>query len=160
NALAATITTTAKSSAAISSMDWVRRRSSSPSIDRTAGGAAKTPIATGLKVKPATADVSRRGRHQSAESHPGWPFRGLAGLTTARGSADTTFRWASLATSGVHVGDSISCLIVDDHEVVREGLRLALSRSENIRVVGEAADGTAAVALARRRKPNVVILDV
>ncbi len=58
------------------------------------------------------------------------------------------------------MGDSISCLIVDDHEVVREGLRLALSRSENIRVVGEAADGTAAVALARRRKPNVVILDV
>jgi DNA-binding NarL/FixJ family response regulator len=51
-------------------------------------------------------------------------------------------------------------LIVDDHEVVREGLRLSLSRSENIRVVGEAADGEAAVTLAKRRKPNVVILDV
>jgi DNA-binding NarL/FixJ family response regulator len=44
--------------------------------------------------------------------------------------------------------------------VVREGLRLSLSRSENIRVVGEAADGEAAVTLAKRRKPNVVILDV
>jgi DNA-binding NarL/FixJ family response regulator len=51
-------------------------------------------------------------------------------------------------------------LIVDDHEVVREGLRLALSRTENIRVVGEAADGGAAVALAKRRRPNVVIMDV
>jgi two-component system NarL family response regulator len=42
----------------------------------------------------------------------------------------------------------ITCLIVDDHEVVREGLRLSLSRSPNIRVVGEAADGESAVALA------------
>jgi DNA-binding NarL/FixJ family response regulator len=54
----------------------------------------------------------------------------------------------------------ITCLIVDDHEVVREGLRLALSRTESIRVVGEAADGDAAVALVQRRRPNVVILDV
>jgi len=60
----------------------------------------------------------------------------------------------------VHVCEPITCLIVDDHEVVREGLRLSLSRSENIRVVGEAADGEAAVTLAKRRKPNVVILDV
>jgi DNA-binding NarL/FixJ family response regulator len=58
------------------------------------------------------------------------------------------------------VSEPITCLIVDDHEVVREGLRLSLSRSENIRVVGEAADGNAAITLAKRRKPNVVILDV
>ena len=58
------------------------------------------------------------------------------------------------------MGEPITCLIVDDHEVVREGLRLSLSRSENIRVVGEASDGQAAVTLAKRRKPNVVILDV
>ena len=54
----------------------------------------------------------------------------------------------------------ITCLIVDDHEVVREGLRLSLSRSPHIRVVGEAPDGAAAVALAERRRPNVVIMDV
>ena len=58
------------------------------------------------------------------------------------------------------MSEPITCLIVDDHEVVREGLRLSLSRSENIRVVGEAADGNAAITLAKRRKPNVVILDV
>ena len=54
----------------------------------------------------------------------------------------------------------ITCLIVDDHEVVREGLRLSLSRSPHIRVVGEAGDGKAAIDMAERRKPNVVIMDV
>jgi len=51
-------------------------------------------------------------------------------------------------------------LIVDDHEVVREGLRLSLSRAPHIRVIGEAGDGESAVALAERRRPNVVIMDV
>src|SRR5437763_17006046 len=54
----------------------------------------------------------------------------------------------------------ITCLIVDDHEVVREGLRLSLSRAPHIRVIGEAADGASAVALAERRRPDVVIMDV
>ena len=54
----------------------------------------------------------------------------------------------------------ITCLIVDDHEVVREGLRLSLSRAPHIRVIGEASDGASAVSLAERRKPHVVIMDV
>ncbi len=57
-------------------------------------------------------------------------------------------------------GKEITCLIVDDHEVVREGLRLSLSRAPHIRVVGEAGDGEAAVSLVERRRPNVVIMDV
>jgi DNA-binding NarL/FixJ family response regulator len=56
--------------------------------------------------------------------------------------------------------DEISCLIVDDHEVVREGLRLSLSRAAHIRVIGEAGDGASAVELATRRRPDVVIMDV
>ena len=56
--------------------------------------------------------------------------------------------------------EEITCLLVDDHEVVREGLRLSLSRAPHIRVVGEASDGEAAVALAERRRPDVVIMDV
>jgi DNA-binding NarL/FixJ family response regulator len=58
------------------------------------------------------------------------------------------------------VPSEITCLIVDDHEVVREGLRLSLSRAPHIRVVGEAGDGKAAIELAERRMPNVVIMDV
>jgi DNA-binding NarL/FixJ family response regulator len=56
--------------------------------------------------------------------------------------------------------EEISVLIVDDHEVVREGLRLSLSRASHIRVIGEAGDGATAVALVGRRKPDVVIMDV
>jgi len=58
------------------------------------------------------------------------------------------------------VTSEITCLIVDDHEVVREGLRLSLSRAPHIRVVGEAADGKAAIDLAERRRPDVVVMDV
>jgi len=58
------------------------------------------------------------------------------------------------------MADEITCLIVDDHEVVREGLRLSLSRASHIRVVGEAADGASAIELVERRKPDVVIMDV
>jgi DNA-binding NarL/FixJ family response regulator len=56
--------------------------------------------------------------------------------------------------------NEITCLIVDDHEVVREGLRLSLSRAPHIRVIGEASDGAQAIALVERRKPDVVIMDV
>ncbi len=56
--------------------------------------------------------------------------------------------------------EEITCLIADDHEVVREGLRLSLSRAPHIRVIGEASDGASAVALAERRRPDVVIMDV
>jgi DNA-binding NarL/FixJ family response regulator len=56
--------------------------------------------------------------------------------------------------------DEITCLIADDHEVVREGLRLSLSRSAHVRVIGEASDGASAIAIAERRRPNVVIMDV
>jgi DNA-binding NarL/FixJ family response regulator len=58
------------------------------------------------------------------------------------------------------MADEITTLIVDDHEVVREGLRLSLSRASHIRVIGEASDGASAVELAVRRKPDVVIMDV
>lgn len=54
----------------------------------------------------------------------------------------------------------ITVLLADDHEVVREGLRLALLRSSHIRVVGEASDGETAVALAERRRPDVIVMDL
>jgi DNA-binding NarL/FixJ family response regulator len=58
------------------------------------------------------------------------------------------------------MASEITCLIADDHEVVREGLRLSLSRAPHIRVIGEASDGESAVSLAERRKPDVVIMDI
>src|SRR5262249_44957561 len=51
-------------------------------------------------------------------------------------------------------------LLVDDHFVVREGLRRVLSEDAGIDVVGDAADGAGAIRLAHRLAPDVVIMDV
>jgi DNA-binding NarL/FixJ family response regulator len=51
-------------------------------------------------------------------------------------------------------------LIVDDHPVVRKGLRDILSGYESVEVVGEAADGAEALELAPRVEPDVILLDV
>lgn len=54
----------------------------------------------------------------------------------------------------------IEVLIVDDHAVVRDGLRLLLESHPDIVVVGEAANGRDAVAEAQRHRPDVVLLDI
>ncbi len=54
----------------------------------------------------------------------------------------------------------IRVLIVDDHAVVRSGLRTYLGLLDDIEVVGDAADGEAAVAEARRLTPDVVLMDL
>jgi DNA-binding NarL/FixJ family response regulator len=54
----------------------------------------------------------------------------------------------------------IRVLVVDDHEMVREGLRALLSRFPIIEVVGEAADVEGAVRAAKTSKPDVVLLDI
>jgi two-component system, NarL family, response regulator LiaR len=54
----------------------------------------------------------------------------------------------------------IRVLIADDHAVVRQGLRTFLDLQEDIEVVGEAADGAEAVALAERLTPDVVLMDL
>ena len=51
-------------------------------------------------------------------------------------------------------------MLVDDHAIMRDGLREVLERSGEFRVVGEAADGEAAVRVAQRLRPDVIIMDV
>ncbi len=55
---------------------------------------------------------------------------------------------------------SIRVLIVDDHAVVRQGLRIFLDMDPNIVIVGEAPDGATALNLARQLKPDVVLMDL
>jgi DNA-binding NarL/FixJ family response regulator len=54
----------------------------------------------------------------------------------------------------------ISVLIVDDHQIFRQGLRDAMSLDAEIQVVGEASTGEAALQMARELSPRVVIMDV
>ncbi len=55
---------------------------------------------------------------------------------------------------------AIRVLIVDDHSVVREGLRMFLERDPDLEVVGEAADGAEALEQARQMQPDVVVMDL
>ena len=54
----------------------------------------------------------------------------------------------------------ITVLLADDHAVVREGLRVLLEQSTDIRVVAEAANGREAVQLAHELRPNIVLMDI
>lgn len=55
---------------------------------------------------------------------------------------------------------SVRVLVVDDHSIVREGLRSLLEKESDITVVAEAPDGTSALSAALEHQPDVVMMDV
>ena len=55
---------------------------------------------------------------------------------------------------------TISVLLVDDHPVVRQGLRALLESSHEITIAGEAGDGQEAIEKVRQTKPSVVVMDL
>lgn len=56
--------------------------------------------------------------------------------------------------------EKIRVLLADDHTLFREGVRLLLERTGDVEVVGEAANGKEALALARSLRPDLVVMDI
>lgn len=57
-------------------------------------------------------------------------------------------------------GQTITCVLIDDHAIVRQGLRSLLEREDDIDVVGDAADGQSALQLIASALPHVAVLDL
>jgi two-component system, NarL family, response regulator LiaR len=55
---------------------------------------------------------------------------------------------------------TIRVLVVDDHQVVRQGLRTFLDLNENILVIGEADNGLSAVELTQKLEPDIILMDL
>jgi len=56
--------------------------------------------------------------------------------------------------------DSITVLLVDDHAIVREGLRMVLEGDKGIQVIAEARNGREAVETVKKSRPQVVVMDI
>ncbi len=55
---------------------------------------------------------------------------------------------------------AITILMAEDHVLVRESIRQSLEREPNFKVIGEAGDGAEAVAMAKKLKPDVILMDI
>lgn len=53
-----------------------------------------------------------------------------------------------------------SVLLVDDHKIVRNGLKSLIENNQTLKVIGEAADGREAIKLCEKLRPNVVLMDI
>ena len=54
----------------------------------------------------------------------------------------------------------IKILIADDHQVLRDGLRLLLEKTPDIEVIGEASDGEEAISRVKELSPDVILMDI
>ena len=72
----------------------------------------------------------------------------------------TAPRKSPLRRGAKGAGDRISVLLVDDHTLIRQGVRVLLEAEADIAVVGEAEDGRQAVEMTLRQRPDVVVMDI
>ena len=99
---------------------------------------------------------SLRGRME-VSTKPGQGTRVTLVVQSAPATAAGT---AEVGKVTEQTGKRLRVLLVDDHAMVREGLRSILESYTDLEVVGEAGDGIEAVKLARSRQPDVVVMDI
>ncbi|HEY3614228.1 MAG TPA: response regulator [Gaiellales bacterium] len=123
-------------------------------------------VATGLCAAAGDAEilVSEAVRHIAAPRveavmEPAGALR-LPGIRAPLGAVRVLWEAAPAAAPDPAAPPRITVLIADDQLLVRTGFRVILDAEPDIRVVGEAADGRSAVALARSRAPDVVLMDI
>ena len=76
------------------------------------------------------------------------------------GGPDATAHGDTTTHDGGAPGTTIRVLIVDDHQVVRQGLRFVLEQEEGVEVVAESGDGEGALRAVERCRPDVMLLDL
>jgi len=107
--------------------------------------------------------VALRGGTVDIKSTPGTGTKVLTVIPMHRTAAASVERVESTilpSASAPVIEQAIKILIVDDHKMLRQGLRRVLEEQGGFTVIGEAGDGEEAVALARALQPQVVIMDV
>ncbi|WP_297163559.1 response regulator transcription factor [Thermogemmatispora sp.] len=64
------------------------------------------------------------------------------------------------ASTDAATARTINLVLADDHDILRQGLKLLLTLQPEIRIVGEAKTGTGAVEMARQLRPDIVVMDI
>lgn len=80
--------------------------------------------------------------------------------TKTEGSKERTDNVRTVLPSKVHSGPTLRVLLVDDHKIVRQGIRAMLAEAPDIEVVGEAGNGQEAIDLTDQLVPDVVVMDM
>ena len=109
--------------------------------------------------------VTDEGRARRADgSTPGFGLVGMRERVELLGGRRRRRRpcggWSLVRDDAGRVRAVIRALLVDDQQLVRAGLRMLCEATDDIEVVGEAADGHEAIRLAERLTPDVVLMDL
>lgn len=109
----------------------------------------------GIGFDPATIQRGDGHQHRRTFQAHRWTVRHLEARTKRHGAHLVSSRGEELT-----MAESLKVMLVDDHEIVRQGLRSLLEAEADIEVVAEADNGPSAVSLARTHQPDVVVMDV